>query len=103
MLEVLALMIPLAPFLMVGFIVWTRHQRRMAEMQMQLGADEAASSKAHARLEERVRVLERIVTDRGYDLASQIEALRHDEPAPRPAAPAAATPAVAARDTTAAH
>ena len=27
-------------------------------------------------LEERVRVLERIVTDRGYDVATQIEALR---------------------------
>lgn len=74
--EVLALLIPLAPFLMVGFIVWTKHQRRMAELQMRVGADEAASSEAHARLEERVRVLERIVTDRGYDLAAQIEALR---------------------------
>lgn len=32
---------------------------------------------AHTReLEERVRVLERIVTDKGYDVATQIEALR---------------------------
>ncbi len=100
MLEVLALMIPLAPFLMVCFIVWTKHQRKMAEMQLRLGANEAASSEAHARLEERVRVLERIVTDRGYDLASQIEALRHDAPPPRPAAPA---PVPDVRDTTAAH
>ena len=30
------------------------------------------------RLEQRVRVLERIVTDSGYTLASQIEALRDD-------------------------
>ena len=97
MTEILALMIPFAPFLMVCFIVWTKHQRKMAEMQLRLGADESASSEAFARLEERVRVLERIVTDRGYDLASQIEALRHDEPVSRPA------PAVAARDTTAAH
>ena len=28
------------------------------------------------RLEDRVQVLERIVTDRGYDIATQIEALR---------------------------
>ena len=76
----LALLIPLAPFLMVCFIVWTKHQRRMAEMQMRLGADEAASGEAYARLEERVRVLERIVTDRGADLASQIEALRDEAP-----------------------
>lgn len=78
--EVLALLVPLAPFLMVCFIVWTRHQRRMAEMQLRVAADEAASSEAYARLEERVRVLERIVTDRGTDLAAQIEALREETP-----------------------
>ena len=83
MTEILALMIPFAPFLMVCFIVWTKHQRKMAEMQLRLGADEAASSDAYARLEERVRVLERIVTDRGSDLAAQIEALREETPAPR--------------------
>lgn len=79
----LALLVPLAPFLMVCFIVWTKHQRRMAELQIRLGADEAASTQAYARLEERVRVLERIVTDRGTDLAAQIEALRAEQPAPQ--------------------
>ena len=38
------------------------------------------------RLEQRVRVLERIVTDSGYTLASQIEALRDDRRIERPAA-----------------
>lgn len=89
---VLEFLFLLAPFLMVCFIVWTKHQRQMAELQMRLGADEAASSEAHARLEERVRVLERIVTDRGYDLAAQIEALR-DETSP-------ATGQMPRRDTT---
>ena len=84
----LEILIPLAPFLMVCFIVWTRHQRKMAELQMRIGVDEAAGAEAHAQLEERVRVLERIVTDRGYDLAAQIEALRDE------------TPQVAGRDTT---
>lgn len=83
----LALLVPLAPFLMVCFIVWTKHQRRMAELQIRVGADEAASAQAYARLEERVRVLERIVTDRGTDLAAQIEALRAEEPAPQIARP----------------
>ena len=32
------------------------------------------------RLEQRIRVLERIVTDKNYDLASQIEALREGSP-----------------------
>lgn len=80
----------LAPFLMVGFIVWTKHQRKMTALMMQLGADETAAAQAYARLEERVRMLERIVTDRGYDLAEQIEALREDKPQlqPRDTSPA---------------
>jgi hypothetical protein len=73
----LALLIPLAPFLLVGFLIWTRHQRRMIEMQSQISAEKAAQYATHTQeLEDRVRVLERIVTDKGYDVATQIEALR---------------------------
>jgi hypothetical protein len=80
----LALLIPLAPFLLVGFALWIRHQRRLLEHQTMLtdstaqaSAEKAAQYAAHNReLEERVRVLERIVTDKGYDVATQIEALR---------------------------
>jgi len=73
--------IPLAPFLVAGFAIWTRHQQKIAEMQVkstaQDTAERAAQYASHVReLEERVRVLERIVTDRGYDIATQIEALR---------------------------
>ena len=75
--EIFALLIPLAPFLMVSFIVWTKHQRKMAELQVKATAETAAQYASHTtELEERVRVLERIVTDRGYDVATQIEALR---------------------------
>ncbi|MBB4858200.1 hypothetical protein HNO88_001519 [Novosphingobium chloroacetimidivorans] len=75
--DILALLIPLAPFLMVCFIVWTKHQRKMAEIQIAATAEKAAQYASHSReLEERVRVLERIVTDGGYDTALQIEALR---------------------------
>jgi hypothetical protein len=73
----LGLLVPLAPFLLGGFVVWTRHQRRLAESTAQMSAEKAAQYASHNReLEERVRVLERIVTDRGYDIAAQIEALR---------------------------
>ncbi|MGE3692005.1 MAG: hypothetical protein AB7F98_11555 [Novosphingobium sp.] len=73
----LGILIPLAPFLMVCFIVWTRHQGKIAEMQLKAAAEKAADNASHSReLEERVRVLERIVTDKGYDVATQIEALR---------------------------
>ncbi len=71
---ILALSIPIVA-------IWTRHRQRIAEMQVRatadLSAEKAAQYAAHTReLEERVRVLERIVTDKGYDVAAQIEALR---------------------------
>ena len=50
-------------------------------------AEKAAQYAAsNQELEDRVRVLERIVTDSGYTLASQIEALREDRRIERPAA-----------------
>jgi IS5 family transposase len=75
--EYLALLIPLAPFMLGGLVIWTRHQRKMIEVQSNLTAEKAAQYASHtSELEARVRVLERIVTDKGYDVASQIEALR---------------------------
>lgn len=75
--DILVMLVPLAPFIMVGFIVWTKHQRKMAELHIAATAEKAAQYASHSReLEERVRVLERIVTDGGYDTALQIEALR---------------------------
>ena len=73
----LGILVPLAPFLMVAFIVWTKHQSKVAELNARATAEKAALYAAsNSDLEERVRVLERIVTDKGYDVASQIEALR---------------------------
>ncbi len=73
----LALMIPLAPFIIGGLVIWTRHQHKMAELQVEATAEKAAQYASNSReLEERVRVLERIITDGGYDTALQIEALR---------------------------
>ena len=70
-------LVPLAPFVMVCFIVWTRHQRKLAELHMANTAEKAALYAAqNSELEERVRVLERIITDGGYNTAVQIEALR---------------------------
>ncbi len=74
-------LIPLAPYIIGGLVIWTRHQHKMAEMQMSTTAENTAERAAQyaskvQQLEDRVRVLERIVTDRGYDIATQIEALR---------------------------
>lgn len=67
--------------------VWGDVQKRkmkMRERELELTsvhtAEKAAQYAAHTeRLEQRVRVLERIITDKGMEVADQIEALR-DKP-----------------------
>jgi predicted nucleic acid-binding protein len=71
------ILIPLAPFIIGGFAIWTKHQQRIAELQLQATAEKAAQYAVNNQeLTDRVAVLERIVTDSGYDVATQIEALR---------------------------
>jgi hypothetical protein len=58
---------------------WFRLRERELEMHGVQTAEKAAQYAAHTeRLEQRVRVLERIVTDKGIDLADEIERLRDD-------------------------
>jgi ABC-type phosphate transport system auxiliary subunit len=58
---------------------WLEHKERRLEIEAQLTAEKAAQYAAHTeRLEQRVRVLERIVTDKGIVVAEEIERLRHD-------------------------
>lgn len=84
---VLALLIPLAPFMLGALVIWTRHRRKEMELQAQLAAEKAAQYAQHTRqIEERLRVIERIVTDRGFDVSTQIEALRDREGDGLPAA-----------------
>jgi hypothetical protein len=57
--------------------IWTKHRKEMMQMQINTTAEKAAQyATSNKELEDRVRVLERIVTDGGYNVASQIEALR---------------------------
>ena len=74
-------MIGFAPFLMVMFIVWTLSRSKLESKRLSVTAQDSAEKAAQyasniQQLEDRVRVLERIVTDKGYDVATQIEALR---------------------------
>ena len=56
------------------------HREKRMEIDARLTAEKAAQYAAHTeRLEARVRVLERIVTDKGIVVADEIEKLR-DEP-----------------------
>ena len=58
---------------------WMRLKERQLEHAAQLAADKAAAQSAHIeRLEQRMRVLERIATDKSGDLAAQIEDLRDE-------------------------
>jgi hypothetical protein len=79
--SILALMIPIIGVSIPVVAIWAKHQQKMAELKMDATADATAEKAAQyasqvAKLEDRVAVLERIVTDRGYDIATQIEALR---------------------------
>ncbi len=78
---ILALLIPIVALSIPIVAIWTKHQQKIAEMQIGAPAEQTAEKAAQyathiQRLEDRVQVLERIVTDRGYDIATQIEALR---------------------------
>jgi cell division protein FtsX len=56
------------------------HREKRMEIEARLTAEKAAQYAAQSeRLEQRVRVLERIVTDKGIDVADEIERLR-DKP-----------------------
>lgn len=62
-----------------SFKRWTKLKEKQLEHAATLAADKAASQSAQIeRLEQRIRVLERIATDRGTELAAQIEDLRDD-------------------------
>ena len=77
----LALLIPILALSIPFFGMWIKHREKMMDRQIgttsEATAEKAAQYASHVKeLEDRVRVLERIVTDRGYDVATQIEALR---------------------------
>ncbi|MDA7788043.1 hypothetical protein N8940_02290 [Sphingomonadaceae bacterium] len=58
------------------------HEERKLELQARIAEAEAGKiAKPDSRLEDRVRVLERLATDRGVSLADEIESLRTESPA----------------------
>ena len=81
----LGILIPLAGIIMGCGIpmvaIRSKAQIKMAQLNAAASAQQTAEKAAQyasqvTQLEDRVRVLERIVTDKGYDVATQIEALR---------------------------
>lgn len=82
LIPIIGVSIPIVALLIGGVIKpWLALKEKQLERQASLTAEKAAQYAAHTeRLEERVRVLERIVTDRGHDLANEIERLRDERP-----------------------
>lgn len=78
--DVFALLIVVAiPTLLIVYVFkrWFALREKQLEVDAQLTAEKAAQYAAsNAELEQRVRVLEQIVTDGGAQTAAQIEALR---------------------------
>lgn len=78
LIPIVALMIPVLA--LVGNLFakpWFEQRARQQEIEANKLAEKAAQYAAQTeRLEQRMRVLERIVTDRGIDVADEIERLR---------------------------
>ena len=84
--ETIAAVVTAVFLIAVCILIGQVFKRYMAYKERQLGftaeatAEKAAQYASHVeQLEQRVRVLERIATDRGHDIAHEIEALR-DQP-----------------------
>ena len=70
-------LIPLAAIGIAPFKMWIRIKEKQILAQSDLAAEKSAQYAQHMeRFEARLRVIEQIVTDRGAETASQIEALR---------------------------
>lgn len=81
LIPIFALMIPIVAILAKVLTRLIALKEREIEAMGSKTAERAAQYAAHTeRLEQRVRVLERIVTDKGVGVADEIERLR-DEPA----------------------
>jgi ABC-type phosphate transport system auxiliary subunit len=77
LIPILSVCIPIIALLLIPLKQWLRLKEKQMEMTSQLTAEKTAQYAAHTeRLEQRVRVLERIITDKGTGLADQIEQLR---------------------------
>ena len=80
-----AYLIPITALMIPIVAIWTKHQQKLAEIQVNATAEHTAEKAAQyasqiQRLEDRVQVLERIVTDKGIVVADEIERLRDERP-----------------------
>lgn len=73
---ILALTIPIMVMSIPLLAIWTKHQRRMAELAAMQPRHEPEFIARLERIEQRLVVLERIATDKSGNLAAEIDRLR---------------------------
>ena len=74
---IIALTIPIVAIISRTVTKMIALKEKQLESQTAITAEKSAQYAAHTeRLEQRVRVLERIITDKGVDLSDEIEKLR---------------------------
>jgi hypothetical protein len=80
LIPILALSIPIIAIIATTIVrPWRKLRERQMEIESQMVAEKAAQYAAQTeRLEQRVQVLERIVTDKGIALSDEIERLRDE-------------------------
>ena len=77
LIPILALSIPVFAIVLTGFRRWADLKEKQLEIAARTAGEQAAQYAAKIeRLEERVAVLNRILTDRNEGLTAQIESLR---------------------------
>ena len=77
LIPIMALMIPIVAIISRTVTKMIALKEKQLETQTAMTAEKSAQYAAHTeRLEARVRVLERIATDKGVDLSDEIERLR---------------------------
>lgn len=85
LIPILSVMIPIIALLIIPMKQWLRLKEKQLELTSSLTAEKTAQYAAQTeRLEQRVRVLERIITDKGMGVAEQIEALREQPQLEKP-------------------
>ncbi len=81
LIPIFGMLIPIVAILSGVANRWIKMKEKQLTLQTTMTAEKAAQYAAHTeRLEARVRVLERIATDKGVDLSNEIEALRDNPP-----------------------
>jgi hypothetical protein len=79
LIPIIVVSVPIFGMALTGFKRWVDLKERQMELQSKDTAERTAQYAAHTeRLEQRVRVLERIVTDSGFSTATEIDRLRDE-------------------------